>query len=280
MAGARSWTALAQWAREGQHKVKLCGPPPSLWTFRRVLCAVDVAAVEAALAAWVLGRHQAAAADADADATAGPRAAERVVLACDGKVVRGSRTTDGTATALFGVFEHRHRLVLTQQAIEGGNEIAAFAATLDTLPDLGDVLVTGDAVHTQREHADYLHRRGAHYLFTVKGNQPTLHAALAALPWPQVERQLRRQSGHGRVETRSIAVLAVDGAPGIDDLFPRAAQVMRVIGTRTDKKTGKRSREVVYAITSLDHRQADPGLLAGWLQGHWGLRTASTTSAT
>jgi hypothetical protein len=46
---------------------------------------------------------------------------------------------------------------------------------------------------------------------------------------------------------------------------------MRVIRTRTDRTTGKRSREVVYAITCLDHRCAHPGLLAGWLQNHWGI---------
>jgi len=270
MAGARSWTALAQWAREGQHQVRLCGPAPSLWTFRRVLCSVDVVAVEAALAAWVLGRRTAAARAGSAD-PAGPRAAERVVLACDGKTVRGSRTAAGSVTALFGVFEHRHRLVLTQRAIDAGNEIAAFAGTLNTMGDLREVLVSADALHTQREHAAYLHRRGAHYLFTVKRNQPTLHAALAALPWAQVDRQVRRQRGHGRAETRSIAVLAADSVPGIDDLFPYAAQVMRVIRTRTDRVTGKRSREVVYALTSLDHRAADPGLLAGWLQDHWGI---------
>jgi predicted transposase YbfD/YdcC len=268
MAGARSWTALAQWARDGQHKVRLCGPPPSLWTFRRVLCAVDVAAVEAALSAWVLGRRAAA---ARAEVATGPRGADRVVVACDGKTVRGSRTTAGAATALFGVFEHRHRLVLTQRAIEHGNEIAAFTATLDTVGDLREVLITADALHTQREHADYLHRRGGHYLFTVKRNQPTLHAALAALPWGCVDRQVRRQRGHGRADCRSIAVLAADGAPGIDTLFPHAAQVMRVIRSRTDTKTGKRSREVVYAITCLGHRCAEPGLLAGWLQGHWGI---------
>ncbi|MDP9443786.1 MAG: hypothetical protein M3P83_05350 [Actinomycetota bacterium] len=129
------------------------------------------------------------------------------------------------------MFEHRHRWVLTQRAIEGGNEIVAFAATLNTLPDLRGTLVTADALHTQREHATYL---------------------------------------HGRTETRSIAVLAADGAPGIDGLFPLTAQVMRVIRTRTDRKSGKRSREVVHAITCLDHRCADPGLLAGWLQDHWG----------
>ena len=189
MAGARSWTALAQWAREGQHKVRLCGPPPSLWTFRRVLCDVDVTAVEAALAAWVLGRRQAAA-HTESGGPVGPRAAGRVVLSCDGKVVRGSRTIDGTATALFGVFEQQHQLVLTQRAIENGNEIAAFAQTLDTLPDLCGVLISADALHTQREHASYLRGRGAHYLFTVKRNQPTLHAQLAG---PALARDPRRR---------------------------------------------------------------------------------------
>jgi hypothetical protein len=36
------------------------------------------------------------------------------VLAPDGKTVRGSWTKAGKASALFGVFEHRHRLVLEQ----------------------------------------------------------------------------------------------------------------------------------------------------------------------
>src|SRR3954452_25319353 len=45
---------------------------------------------------------------------------------------------------------HYH-LVLTQHAIAEGNEIAAFTATLDTLPNLQEVLITADALHTQRE---------------------------------------------------------------------------------------------------------------------------------
>ena len=33
-----------------------------------------------------------------------------------------------------------------------------------------------DAMHAQREHARYLvAQRGAHYILTVKGNQPSLH---------------------------------------------------------------------------------------------------------
>jgi len=48
-------------------------------------------------------------------------------------------------------------------------------------------VVTADALHAQRGHAEYLMtQRGAHYLITVKRNQPGLHAQLAALPWRQV----------------------------------------------------------------------------------------------
>jgi predicted transposase YbfD/YdcC len=52
--------------------------------------------------------------------------------------------------------------------------------------NLIDVLVTADAMHTQVRHATYLTGRGAHYLLTVKRNQPTLHRQLRDLPWAQV----------------------------------------------------------------------------------------------
>jgi hypothetical protein len=32
---------------------------------------------------------------------------------------------------------------------------------------------------------------------------------------------------------------------------------------------GRRSVETVYALTSRDHRAADPNLIAAWLRGHW-----------
>src|SRR4051795_8435003 len=88
-----------------------------------------------------------------------------------------------------------------------GGELAAFVAVLDTVADLRHVLVTGDALHCQRAHADYLHARGAHYLFTVKGNQPTLRRALARLPRSQVSGTRDRRVGHGRTESRSIKVI-------------------------------------------------------------------------
>jgi predicted transposase YbfD/YdcC len=128
-------------------------------------------------------------------------------------------------------------------------------------------LITADALHCQRGHADFLADRGGHYLFTVKANQPTLRAAVRRLPWAAAPGSRRRERGHGRAESRSIKVIDLDGT-GIDALFPRARRAIKVVRRRT-LGDGRRSVETVYAVTSLDHRAADPGLLAAWLRGHW-----------
>jgi hypothetical protein len=42
--------------------------------------------------------------------------------------------------------------------------------------------VTADALHTQRDHAEFLvAEKGADYVFTVKGNQPGTLAAVESL---------------------------------------------------------------------------------------------------
>jgi hypothetical protein len=78
------------------------------------------------------------------------------------------------------------------------SEVAAFAPLLDTIVGLAEVVVTADALHTQREHVGYLHERGAHWVLTVKGTQPTLRRQLAALPW----RALPSRAPPGRDQPR------------------------------------------------------------------------------
>ncbi|WP_223840235.1 ISAs1 family transposase [Saccharopolyspora pogona] len=53
--------------------------------------------------------------------------------------------------------------------------------------------------------------------------------------------------------------------------FPGAAQVLRLTRTRTNRKAGKRTRETVYAITSLTVTDAGPEQIATWLRGHWSI---------
>jgi predicted transposase YbfD/YdcC len=263
MAGTSSWVAIAQWAATAPQALAVCGVAPSAATFRRVLAAVDIAALEAALTRWVSGR----AAAAGQPRPAQPAAARRTVLAVDGKTLRGAHDATAAQTKLISVYDHAHGLVLAQAAVADGDEVTAFTAALNTLPDLGGALVTADALHCQRGHAQYLAARGGHYLFTVKANQPTLRTALRRLPWATAPGSRRRDRGHGRRESRSIKVIDLGGT-GIDTLFPGARRAIKVVRRRT-LGDGRRLVETVYAVTSLDHRAVDPGLLAGWLRSHW-----------
>jgi predicted transposase YbfD/YdcC len=263
MAGASSWVAIAQWAATAPQALAVCATPPSASTFRRVLAAVDIDVLEAALTRWATGRR-AALASARPGQT---RAEQRPVLAVDGKTLRGSRAGTGVQTKLVSVYDHDSGLVLTQAAVADGDEVAAFTVALDCLPDLAGHLVTADALHCQRGHADFLAARGGHYLFTVKANQPTLATALRRLPWATAPGSRRRGRGHGRTESRSIKVIDLDGTD-IAQLFPAARRAIKVVRRRI-AADGRRSVETVYALTSLDHRAAELGLLAAWLRGHW-----------
>src|SRR3954449_4545283 len=269
MAGACFWVAIAQWAAIAPQAPGVAGASPSAATFRRVLAAVDITAVEAALTTWVTGRQTRARVRQPAGATA---AQCRTVLAVDGKTLRGSRDADGRQTKLVCVYDCAQQLILTQSAVLAGDEIAAFAVALTGLPDLANVLVTADALHCQRAHADFLAARGGHYLFTVKGNQPLLREEMMRLPWAQAPGCRRRGSGHGRTESRSIKVIDLDGTDA-QALFPHARRAIKVV-RRLRVGAGKPSVEIVYAITSLDYCAADPRLLADWLRGHWAIENS------
>ena len=221
LTGARSFAAIGEYAHDtGRAILDRLGVGtvvPHASTIRRVLQDLDPGAVEAAMRTWALAQL------ADRPAPDGvPTREQRQVLALDGKTVRGAHiptsTTPSTAPHrrrrrcgaryrqphLVSVLDQASGAVLGQVQVEAkGSEVAAFTTLLDEL-DLTDVLVTADAVHTNRNHADYLHERGGHYLLTAKLNQPTLLRRLRALPWKQIGVAGReRGRGHGRVETRS-----------------------------------------------------------------------------
>ncbi|MGW2588131.1 ISAs1 family transposase [Streptomyces virginiae] len=113
-------------------------------------------------------------------------------VAVDGKSARGSRTDATPAAHLLSAVMAAGRVVSQLRVPDKTKEIAAFTALLAPC-DLAGTVVTADALRTQREHAKWLVEvKKAHYLLVVKGNQPTLHAAIKALPWKDVTaRKLR-----------------------------------------------------------------------------------------
>jgi predicted transposase YbfD/YdcC len=268
LAGARSLAAIGEWASDAPQPVlaalgvrhdplRRVWRPPAEATVRRVLARVDPDALDHAIGAWLADQQQPP-----------PTRPARRAVAVDGKTLRGSGHHGGAQVHLLAVMDHTSRSVLGQADVDHTtNEIARFRPLLDRL-DLADTVVTADALHTQREHADWLvTQMHAAYLLIVKANQPTLHQQLRRLPWPDIPvADHTRDRGHGRVETRRLQVTTV---AGLD--FPHATQALRIT-RRVRPLAGRRWRTVtVYAVTSLTAAQASPARLTDWIRGHWGI---------
>jgi predicted transposase YbfD/YdcC len=260
LAGARSYAAIAEWAADAGPELRaglgLPGAVPDLVTIWRVLTAVDPVALDRDVGSWVSARLA---------ARRVPGA--RVAFAVDGKTLRGARTGDHPAPHLLACLDQVSGAVCAQVAMEGKtNEITMFATLLDQIPGLDGALVSADALHAQREHATYLHDRGAHYLLTVKGNQPGLYRQLRSLPWKDVPAgHVQAGRAHGRIEKRTIKVVTVTAGLA----FPHTAQAIQIT-RRARRLNGRKWRaETSYAITSLPARQARPAQLADWIRGHW-----------
>jgi predicted transposase YbfD/YdcC len=194
----------------------------------------------------------------------------RRAIAVDGKTLRGSRTADTAADHVMAACDQAAGVVLASTDVDGKtNEITRFVPLLDQISDLRDTVITADAMHCQRDHVTYLAERGAHWILTVKGNQPHLHKQLTGLPWKAVPDATRDDDrGHGRREIRTLKILTV--STGID--FPHAAQAIQIRRRRRRLDEPKRfTTETVYAITDLHVHQAKPAQLAAWIRGHWSI---------
>jgi predicted transposase YbfD/YdcC len=256
LAGARSYVAIAEWGQDLPvallRRLGIWRVAPSETAIRRVLQAIEPDLLDRVVRGWLAARA---------------RPTQRwPAIAVDGKTARGARRCDGRAVHLLAALEHGDGVVLGQRVVDGkSNEITAFAPLLDGI-ELTDVIVTADALHTQREHAEYLHRRGGHYLFTVKGNQPRLHAQLKALPWREIPAvDVTRGKGHGRVESRAVKLTAVSVGIG----FPHARLAIQLTRRRRALNGHKWRTETVYVITDLDQSQIRPDEIADILRGHW-----------
>ena len=207
LAGCRSLTAI--W----EHATNLTGADlrslgveagqalPSESTIRRVLLDLDPTDLNTRLRSWFCTRTG--------------TIEGRTVIAVDGKTMRGARLGQASAPHLLSALDHATGAVLTQQRVAGkSNEIPALRELLEPL-DLDGAVVTADAMHTQVDTAQWITRRGGHYLLTVKGNQKSLHRTLKALPWKNVPSVSSVDTGHGRRVRRTVKAVEAPTSPGL-----------------------------------------------------------------
>jgi predicted transposase YbfD/YdcC len=232
---------------------------PTAQTLRKVFRVLDTQALAKGFAAWA----------------ASARGAERQVVAVDGKTLRGSKkSSDGTgALHLVSAYATEAGLVLGQRAVDGkSNEITAIPELLDML-NLRGAIVSIDAMGTQKEIASRIIDKGADYVLALKGNQTSLHedtALFFADPalTANCARTEETDSGHGRIEER--ACRAVD-ASWLTERHPDwkgLRSLAAVTARRIDKKSGAKSLETRFYISSL---APDPKTILAAVRAHWGI---------
>lgn len=140
--------------------------------------------------------------------------------------------------------------------------------TLLNAIDIADKTLTADALLTQRKLAHYARARNAHYVFTVKANQPGLLEDIRLLFENRGTPDYQEEAviSHGRFEQRVI--WTSDKLNGYLN-FPDVGQVFAIERQRIDKKTGKGrdQPELVYGITS--HSHASAAAILAYNRCHW-----------
>ena len=164
LCGSRSFRAIGDWAkalrkedlrrfRSNRKKA------PSEPTIRRVVQSIDAEEFDERIGGWVIRQ----------------RMLPGKAIAMDGKTLCGSHDGEQSAVHLLSAVVHKEGIVVAQQRVDSKtNEITRVKPLLEELNIEGGV-VTADALLTQKHIAEYVvTAKHADYVFTVKGNQPTL----------------------------------------------------------------------------------------------------------
>ena len=208
-----------------------------------------------------------------------PRKGQDVVIAFDGKTVRGTIT----AQDKFGLHLLAAYLpgVLMQMVVEKDkeNEITVAPKLLECL-DLRNKIVVGDAMHTQRQLSVQIVNSGGDFVWIVKDNQANTRRAIEQLFSPDLPqpgqgcppmdfrsyKTVDKQAG--RLEERTITVSSM-----LNDYlnWPKLGQVFKLERRVTTFYTGKVTCEVQYGLTSLTEEKASPKRLLEIVRSEWGI---------
>lgn len=255
---------------------------PDSSTIRRNLNAVDRNEFDQVVGSWLsdqVAANRAKRRQTDSEEpSAGDdddKTKDLTALAIDGKALRGARLDGGGQVHLLSALTHDEGIVIAQRNVDGKtNEITEFCPLLEEI-DITDVVITADALHAQRSHAQYLQERDAHFIFGLKGNQPKLASAAMKLLEGRPAVAETHDRAHGRIEHRYLSVAAVPEELAKKLNFPSAATFVAIYRERCDLAGSIGSSETSYYVTDLTEAEAGPKQLARHIRNHWGIENRS-----
>jgi hypothetical protein len=188
--GAKSFNAIgdtaAELPQEALRRLDMRVSPrtgkfiaPDSSTIRRTLNAIDRNALDEIVGSWLAEQFSAKRlGQSRDDENSAPKepddddpSKDLAAIAVDGKTLRGARLEGGGQVHLLSALTHRERV--GQRDVDGKtNEITEFAPLLENM-DIENVVVTADALHTQRAHAKFLVKKKAHFIFGLKVTKQT-----------------------------------------------------------------------------------------------------------
>ena len=279
----RSYTQIAKWARLHPDLRQALGftakQTPAASTFHYLFRRLDVDAVEKTLTQWTtqtLARLDVSTSDLKG-------------LAIDGKALGNSHTEDARRTHLLAAVFHELGIPIAECAVsEKTNEIPVSIELLKAF-DVAGLVITTDALLTQRKFCQEILGRQADYCLPVKANQKQLYEDIRALfePFdetdpPEVERRrfenLHAEAGaylqtytdtetaKGRITTRTLtaSTLLTEHTD-----WPGLQQVYQYTTHQTSEKTGHVKCHTQYGITSLTPQRASAADLIKLRREHW-----------
>jgi predicted transposase YbfD/YdcC len=263
--GLEHWTQIEDFAKANEQWFRsfldLPNGIPSHDTFGKVFAFIDPDEFERRIQKWI---HALVGSD-----TQGKH------IAIDGKTLRKSFDTASNKVAIhmINAYVHENHAVFGQLKVDDKtNEITAIPQLLDML-QLKDATVTVDAMGCQRAIAEKIVKRQGHYVFSLKGNQSTLHEDVQTFMDDLISNDSTEQcdyyetveKSHGRIEIRKCwSCWDIDWLTRRHD-WAGLSSMATVECTRT--VNGKTSTERRYFISSHSGKQAQK--IATLIRNHW-----------
>ena len=241
---------------------------PSHDTFDRVLSALDPIAFQKCLLAWLEALQQSVPGLPTLIAIDGKVAREAMARAKD----QGPLTLVSAWASAASASASSSHLFLGQVAgTSGSNELEAVPRLLELLK-LEGAIVTLDALSCQQHIAEQIVEQGGDFVISVKGNQPTLEAAVrkafdeALTQDPVTAATLRTEDNRrGREESRCYVALPVPLDEPVFAQWGSVKSLVMAVREYTDAKGEKQSGQR-YFISSMPPRVK---ALAEAVRGHW-----------
>lgn len=198
---------------------------------------------------------------------------EKEVLAVDGKYHRG--VTNSSGLNIVSLYSTTSGMTLGQHVADKKiNEPTSLRELVNEL-FIESCVITGDALHCQKDSVKAIIDNHADYLLSVKGNQEKLQEGIQEGVKREIERARKQlidsyrkeEYGHGRHEVRTCYSCSHLGwLPKCGKEWKGIKSFGKVISERTELKTGKTSTEERCFISSLP---MDAHVQMDIMRNHW-----------